>query len=246
MGRTVGNPQAAQEARDVRDVRVVQPRVRLVAHTKDPSQLAVASARTCYAADFVFAGRLDKKGERTRVSLEEALPAHRESLDAIGRLETPHERRIELVAQLQAKVQDADVRNAVAAFADLARQRAEADARIAHSIYEAGHHTPFQHPTFVFALEDVSRDVVESFLHNHIFYNSEQQSQRYVEMKRADVHAPGSVRADPQALKVYEDAVRTAWDAYHALRERLVVPNHRVMGAIGKVKGQSEKESLKE
>src|SRR5688572_32119291 len=109
MGRPVGNPQATQEAREAREVRFVEPRVRLVAHTKDPYQLAVASARTCYAADFVFAGRLDRKGERTRVSLEEALPSHKDALDAIGRLETPHERRIELVAQVQSRVQDADV-----------------------------------------------------------------------------------------------------------------------------------------
>src|SRR5687768_5285898 len=55
-GRSVGGAMATQEAREVR---FVQPRVRLVAYTKDPYQLAVASARTCYAADFVFAGRLD-------------------------------------------------------------------------------------------------------------------------------------------------------------------------------------------
>jgi flavin-dependent thymidylate synthase len=233
-------------AQEQREVRFVQPRVRLVAHTKDPYQLAVASARTCYAADFVFAGRLDKRGERTRTTLEEALPAFRKELEEIGRLDTPHPRRIELVQQVQSQVRDPATANAVAAFADLARQRHEADARIAHSIYEAGHHTPFQHPTFVFALEDVSRDVVESFLHNHVFYNSEQQSQRYVEMKRADVHAPASVRADPEAARLYEDAVRQAWDAYHELRERLVVPNQKVMGAIAKVKGQPEKEAVKE
>jgi len=236
----------AQAAQESREVRVVQPRVRLVAYTKDPYQLAVASARTCYAADFVFAGRLDKKGERTRLTLEEALPRHRLELAQIGALDTQHARRIELVASVQAQVEDPDVRNAVAAFADLARQRADADARIAHSIYEAGHHTPFQHPTFVFALEDVSRNVVESFFHNHVFYNSEQQSQRYVEMKRAEVHAPASVAANPEALALYTGAVRQAWDAYHALRERLVAPNHKVMGAIGKIKGQSEKEALKE
>lgn len=239
----MANAQAAQEAREVR---FVTPRVRLVAHTKDPYQLTVASARTCYAADFVFAGRLDKKGERTRVSLEDALPQHKDALARIGGLELAHADRIRLVQELQAQVPDATTREAVAAFADLARQRADTDAKIAHSIYEAGHHTPFQHPTFVFALEDVSRDVVESFFHNHVFYNSEQQSQRYVEMKRAEVVVPGSVRSDPQALATFESAVRKAWDAYHALRERLVAPNHRVMAAIGKVKGQSEKEVLKE
>src|SRR5688572_25695569 len=137
MGRTVGNPLAAQEARGVRDVRFVEPRVRLVAYTKDPYQLAVASARTCYAADFVFAGRLDKKGERSRITLEEALPAHSRELAEIGQLATPHERRLQLVTALQGKSPDDATRNAVAAFADLARQRADADSRIAHSIYEA-------------------------------------------------------------------------------------------------------------
>ncbi|HLF16814.1 MAG TPA: FAD-dependent thymidylate synthase, partial [Candidatus Thermoplasmatota archaeon] len=135
---------------------------------------------------------------------------------------------------------------ALAEFADLARQRAEGDAALAKGIYEAGHHTPFQHPTFVFALEGVSRNVVESFLHNHTFYNSEQQSQRYVEMKDAEVVVPASVAARPDARALYEDAVRSAWDAYHALRTRLTEPNRKVMAAIGRLKGQSDKEVVKE
>ncbi|MCA1819345.1 MAG: FAD-dependent thymidylate synthase, partial [Thermoplasmatota archaeon] len=229
-----------------REVVAIEPQVRLVAHTANPFELAVASARTCYASDFVFQGRLDKKGERTRTTLLDALPRHKAELDEIGRLDTPHERRIHLVDQVSSRVADGDVRAALATFADLARQRAGANARIAHDIYEAGHHTPFQHPTFVFALEGVSRNVVESFLHNHIFYNSEQQSQRYVEMKRAEVHVPASVRADPEALRIYEEAVRGAWDAYDALRDRLVEVNRKVMAAIGRVKGQSDKEVLKE
>lgn len=243
MGRSVAKAQAAQEAREVR---VVQPRVRLVAYTKDPYQLAVASARTCYAADFEFVGRLTPKGERSRTNLLAALPGLESELAEIGRLDVPHDQRIIRVEALLPRLPTDDLRAALQEFANQARVRAEGNAALASSIYEAGHHTPFQHPTFVFALEDVSRNVVESFLHNHVFYNSEQQSQRYVEMKRADVHAPASVAADPQALAVYQDAVRQAWDAYHALRERLVVPNQKVMGAIGKVKGQTEKEALKE
>jgi thymidylate synthase ThyX len=238
--------EAAQEARPEGEVIAIEPRVRLVAHTARPYELAVASARTCYASDFVFVGRLDKKGERQRTSLLDALPQWKGELDQIGRLDVPHDQRIALVARIQAKVQSPDVRMALEAFADLARQRASTDARIAHSIYEAGHHTPFQHPTFVFAIEGVSRNAVESFLHNHTFYNSEQQSQRYVEMKQAQVHVPQSVRADPAARALYEEAVRQAWEAYHVLRERLVDANLRTMSAIGKIKGQSEKEVRKE
>jgi flavin-dependent thymidylate synthase len=246
MGRSVGKAQAAQEAAEAREVRFVEPRVRLVAYTKDPYQLAVASARTCYAADFEFVGRVTPKGERSRTTLLGALPHLESELAEIGRLDVPHDQRIMRVEALLLQLPTDDLRAALQEFANQARIRAEGNVSLAHSIYEAGHHTPFQHPTFVFALEDVSRDVVESFLHNHVFYNSEQQSQRYVEMKRADVHAPASVRSDPEALRVYQDAVRKAWDAYHGLRERLVAPNHKVMGAIGKVKGQTEKESVKE
>src|SRR5215813_4002573 len=60
--------------------------------------------------------------------------------------------------------------------------RARHDA-IAQSIYKAGHHTTIQHATFQFVLDKVSRQVIWSFLHSHPFYNSEQVSQRYVEMK---------------------------------------------------------------
>jgi thymidylate synthase ThyX len=243
MGGSVARAAAAQEGREVR---TVQPRVRLVAYTKDPFQLAVASARTCYASDFEFVGRSTPKGERVRMTLLEALPSMESQLAEIGRLDVPHDQRIIRVEALLPRLATEDLKAALQEFANQARMRSDGNASLAHAIYEAGHHTPFQHPTFVFALEDVSRNVVESFLHNHVFYNSEQQSQRYVEMKRADVHAPASVRADAKASAVYEGAVRHAWGAYHELRERLIAPNHKVMAAIGKLKGQSDKESLKE
>jgi thymidylate synthase ThyX len=236
----------AQTLDPAREVLAAEPRVRLVAHTERPFDLAVASARTCYASEFVFVGRLDRKGERTRMTLEDALPQHREALAEVGRLDTPHERRIALVEQMRPQAPTPDVAAALDSFALLALERSRSNARIAHDIYEAGHHTPFQHPTFVFALEGVSRNLVESFLHNHTFYNSEQQSQRYVEMRRAEVHVPASVRGSPLALAAYEGAVRSAWDAYDRLRERLVAGNLRVMAAIGRVKGQSEREVRKE
>ena len=45
-----------------------------------------------------------------------------------------------------------------------------------------GHHTVYQHATFEFALSGLSRQVVWCFLHAFPFYNSEQQSQRYVRL----------------------------------------------------------------
>src|SRR5882724_1166685 len=54
---------------------------------------------------------------------------------------------------------------------------------IGAATFYSGHHTVFQHAHFEFGLENVSRQFVWSFLHAHPFYNSEQQSQRYVRLK---------------------------------------------------------------
>jgi len=100
---------------------------------------------------------------------------------------------------------------------DKAREQRD---RIAESIYKAGHHTTIQHPTFQFVLEKVSRQFIWSFLHAHPFYNSEQVSQRYVEVKPDHFTIPP---LDEEARGVYLEAVRSQMDAYHRLIE-LVEP----------------------
>ena len=88
--------------------------------------------------------------------------------------------------------------------------------RIAESIYKAGHHTTIQHPTFQFVMEKVSRQFIWSFLHAHPFYNSEQVSQRYVEVKPGNVTVPP---LDGRARQIYLDAVDMQMAAYHRLSE---------------------------
>ena len=67
--------------------------------------------------------------------------------------------------------------------ADKAALRQEQRDRIAASTWKAGHHTILQHGHVQFSLDHVSRQFVWSFLHSHPWYNSEQVSQRYVEVK---------------------------------------------------------------
>jgi len=91
--------------------------------------------------------------------------------------------------------------------------------RIARETYQAGHHTTLQHATFQFALENVSRQCIWSFLHAHPFYNSEQVSQRYVAVKPDRVLVP--VLPEPlQAL--YRDTVRAQMEAYRRLSTLLL------------------------
>lgn len=110
--------------------------------------------------------------------------------------------------------------------------------RIGISIFEAGHHTPFQHPTFVFGIKGVSRQCVWSFLHSHPFYNSDQQSQRYVVLDEIKVFVPQLEHTD---RKIYENAVLEAFSAYGKLSEILKNDNYKLMANIGRIKGQEEK-----
>lgn len=90
--------------------------------------------------------------------------------------------------------------------------------RIYESIYQAGHHTTIQHPTFQFVLRRVSRQFLWSFLHAHPYYNSEQVSQRYVEVKPENFATPDLPEA---ARPVYREAVRAMMDGYFRLMEIL-------------------------
>ncbi len=86
--------------------------------------------------------------------------------------------------------------------------------RIAQETYVAGHHTTLQHASFQFAMENVSRQLVWSFLHAHPFYNSEQVSQRYVEVKPGNVIVPSLPAAEEV---VYRAAVDDAMATYQTL-----------------------------
>jgi len=87
--------------------------------------------------------------------------------------------------------------------------------RIYASIYEAGHHTTIQHPTFQFVLAKVSRQFIWSFLHAHPFYNSEQVSQRYVEVKKGNYVTPP---LDGAARELYESTADEMMKAYADLQ----------------------------
>jgi len=91
---------------------------------------------------------------------------------------------------------------------------------IAQSIYQAGHHTTIQHATFQFVLDKVSRQAIWSFLHSHPFYNSEQVSQRYVEMKPENFTIPALAEEN---VPLYKQAIEELMSAYHEM-SRILEP----------------------
>jgi thymidylate synthase ThyX len=128
---------------------------------------------------------------------------------------------------------------------------------IGAATFNGGHHTVYQHAHFEFGLENVSRQFVWSFLHAHPFYNSEQQSQRYVRLNRAVAFVPAEGPGFGAAERaIYERAVARAWGHYREL-SALLLPNAReILGDIWhigklshpkrvkKVEGQAEKRAI--
>lgn len=91
--------------------------------------------------------------------------------------------------------------------------------KIAKSTYDAGHHTVLQHAHFQFAIKNVSRHALWSFFHAHPFYNSEQVSQRYVEVK--DDHFLVPQFNDERLLNAYLNCIKSQNQAYFKLIELL-------------------------
>lgn len=116
---------------------------------------------------------------------------------------------------------------------------------IAQSIYKAGHHTTIQHATFQFVLDKVSRQVIWSFLHSHPFYNSEQVSQRYVEMKPENFTTPA---LEENHLPLYRQAVQELTDAYRQLSvllEPAVVKEFRRLFPVRNLEEKRWKSAIK-
>src|ERR1700722_4626356 len=114
---------------------------------------------------------------------------------------------------------------------------------IGASTFYGGHHTVYQHAHFEFGIENVSRQLVWSFLHAHPFYNSEQQSQRYVRNDRALVHVPDMSNLFG-ATEIYKQAVARAWDAYRELAELLKDDAREILSDILRVSAMSHPRRL--
>lgn len=102
---------------------------------------------------------------------------------------------------------------------EVQQQRQAMRDRIAASIYQAGHHTTLQHAHVQFTMSGVSRHFLWSFLHAHPFYNSEQQSQRYVHVKPGNIIEPEF--NNPQAQAIYQAGIQDQTEVYEQLTDML-------------------------
>ncbi|MEG1603807.1 MAG: FAD-dependent thymidylate synthase [Cloacibacillus sp.] len=83
---------------------------------------------------------------------------------------------------------------------------------------EAGHLSTFEHASFTFAVEGLSR-VATHQLVRHRMASYSQQSQRYVEMSGCRCIVPPSVEADARAALIFKAQADAAHEAYMKLVE---------------------------
>jgi thymidylate synthase ThyX len=116
---------------------------------------------------------------------------------------------------------------------------------IGAATFFSGHHTVYQHAHFEFGLENISRQFVWSFLHAHPFYNSEQQSQRYVRLDKAQAYIPpASLFFDEGSRAIYEQAIARAWNYYRELSALLVRDAREILSDIWHVSTMSHPKRL--
>jgi thymidylate synthase ThyX len=108
--------------------------------------------------------------------------------------------------------------------------------------YDGGHHTVYQHASFEFGLENISRQFVWSALHSYPFYNSEQQSQRYVKLGEPRAFVPP---LDGEARDIYERAIVDAWDSYAKLSRLLKDDTFRILKELRHVTPNASADRLK-
>lgn len=90
---------------------------------------------------------------------------------------------------------------------------------VVKSTKEAGHLTTRQHTQYTFGLENVSRLAV-NFLHSHPFYNSEEMSQRYVNLADTQPLTPDTGNENTNNL--LKEAAASLSEAYNHLQELLI------------------------
>lgn len=85
---------------------------------------------------------------------------------------------------------------------------------LAKSTYQAGHHTLWEHATFTFALEGVSRQLLWSLLHSFPYYNASEMSQRYVPISPEAVVVP---YLEGESLGLYQETINLMMEGYKGL-----------------------------
>ena len=86
---------------------------------------------------------------------------------------------------------------------------------IGESTLEAGHHTTRQHANFTWRISGLTRSAIHDDFHGNPFYNTEQQSQRFVEAREGSYLVPKTLNEEQK--RIFEESAAFANKAYFGL-----------------------------
>jgi thymidylate synthase (FAD) len=103
--------------------------------------------------------------------------------------------------------------------------------RLVNLAIQLGHLSVFEHVSFTFAIEGISRACSHQFVRHRLFAFT-QQSQRYVKEKEFPYIVPESIKKNDKAKRIFEDMINKIADAYDKLSAlvpiedaRFILPN---------------------
>lgn len=81
---------------------------------------------------------------------------------------------------------------------------------------ESGHMSPFEHVSFTFSVEGISRVTTHQLVRHRIASYS-QQSQRYVSATTSKCIFPPAISNNAEAFRLYQEQIEAAWNCYNKL-----------------------------
>ena len=96
----------------------------------------------------------------------------------------------------------------------------EKTAAFVDMLSEIGHESPIEHASFTFGIEGVSRALLAQITRHRIASFSV-QSQRYVKEAQFEYVLPPEIAADPEALKVFNEAMQKDQEYYDRIADIL-------------------------
>jgi len=121
----------------------------------------------------------------------------------------------------------------------------EKSLQIQGSTLDAGHHTTRMHTNYTWQIVGATRSVTHEIFHSYPFYNSEQQSQRYVEAKEGNYLVPKDIPSEHEAY--FRSVASFENSAYFRLLDALhpgIEERVRVMYPAGSWRVESTKQRL--
>ncbi|MGV8145240.1 MAG: FAD-dependent thymidylate synthase [Alkaliphilus sp.] len=112
--------------------------------------------------------------------------------------------------------------------------------RLINMLAKLGHESPFEHISFTFGIEGVSRSLTHQLVRHRIGSSYSQKSQRYVTEGAFEYIVPPEIEKKAEALNLYKEAMKSQQIAYDKIVEILKKEYFDDQLKIGKTEKQAK------